>query len=75
MRRPAAPSRAVSNERSATLIAETLLSLAETRGARVLTPLLGRPFVPARVEGPTPWWRAVGAEQMSETGAVVPSEA
>lgn len=55
--------------------AETLLRLAETRGARVLTPLLGRPFVPARVEGPTPWWRAVGAEVASEVGAVAPSEA
>ncbi len=39
--------------------AETLLSLAEPAGARVLTPLLGRPFEPAHVEGPTPWWRSV----------------
>jgi L-ascorbate metabolism protein UlaG (beta-lactamase superfamily) len=41
--------------------AETLLSLSERSGARVLTPLLGRPFEPAHVEGPAPWWRAVGA--------------
>ena len=41
--------------------AETLLALAEPARARVLTPMLGRPFEPAHVEGPTPWWRAVGA--------------
>lgn len=39
--------------------AETLLRLAQPAGARVLTPLLGRPFEPAQQEGPTPWWRAV----------------
>jgi L-ascorbate metabolism protein UlaG (beta-lactamase superfamily) len=39
--------------------AETLLGLAEQRGARILTPILGRPFIPAQVEGPNPWWRAV----------------
>jgi L-ascorbate metabolism protein UlaG (beta-lactamase superfamily) len=38
--------------------AETLLALAEPAGARVLTPPLGRPFEPAHLEGPTPWWRA-----------------
>jgi L-ascorbate metabolism protein UlaG (beta-lactamase superfamily) len=37
--------------------AETLLTLAEPARARVLTPLLGRPFEPAQLEGPTPWWR------------------
>nr|MCU0687935.1 MBL fold metallo-hydrolase [Polyangiaceae bacterium] len=42
--------------------AETLLSLAKPAGARVLTPLLGRPFEPAHVEGPTPWWRALRPE-------------
>jgi L-ascorbate metabolism protein UlaG (beta-lactamase superfamily) len=41
--------------------AETLLALAERKHARVLTPLLGRPFEPAHVEAPTPWWRAVRA--------------
>lgn len=39
--------------------AETLLALAEPAGARVLTPMLGHPFEPAQVEGPTPWWRGV----------------
>ena len=39
--------------------AETLLSLATERGARILTPRLGAPFEPQRVEGPTPWWRAL----------------
>ena len=41
--------------------AETLLALAEPTGARVLTPPLGRPFEPAHVEGPPPWWRAMEA--------------
>jgi L-ascorbate metabolism protein UlaG (beta-lactamase superfamily) len=45
--------------------AETLLQLAQQRDARVLTPLLGRPFEPARWEGPTPWWRAVGQPRES----------
>ena len=39
--------------------AETLLALAEPRQARVLTPVLGRPFEPAQIEAPTPWWRSV----------------
>jgi L-ascorbate metabolism protein UlaG (beta-lactamase superfamily) len=39
--------------------AETLLRLAEPAGTRVLTPLLGRPFEPAHVDAPNPWWRAV----------------
>lgn len=40
--------------------AETLLTLAEPCGARVLTPILGRPFEPAHLDGPTPWWRNLG---------------
>jgi L-ascorbate metabolism protein UlaG (beta-lactamase superfamily) len=43
--------------------AETLLRLAERQRARVLTPLLGRPFEPTQVEEPHPWWRAVRAER------------
>lgn len=39
--------------------AETLVTLARERGARVITPPIGRAFEPERVEGPTPWWRAV----------------
>ena len=38
---------------------EELLALAPVRGARILTPRLGAAFEPARVEGPTPWWREV----------------
>ena len=45
--------------------AETLLSLAQPAGARVLTPRLGRPFEPGQIDGPTPWWRAVGRESAS----------
>jgi L-ascorbate metabolism protein UlaG (beta-lactamase superfamily) len=39
--------------------AETLVTLAEPMGARVLTPILGRPFEPAQLDGPTPWWRSL----------------
>jgi hypothetical protein len=39
--------------------AETLLTLAEPEGTRVLTPLLGRPFEPAHIDRPNPWWRSV----------------
>ncbi|MFO0725650.1 MAG: MBL fold metallo-hydrolase [Myxococcota bacterium] len=37
--------------------AETLL--ANTGGRRVITPRLGLPIEPRRLEGPTPWWRAI----------------
>jgi len=46
--------------------AETLVRLASEQHARVLTPRLGAPFEPERVEGPTPWWREVG--RMAELG-------
>ena len=39
--------------------AEQLLALAEPAHVRLLTPMLGRPFEPAHVDGPSPWWRAV----------------
>lgn len=39
--------------------AETLFTLAAARGARILTPMLGRPFEPDHVDEPVPWWRAV----------------
>jgi L-ascorbate metabolism protein UlaG (beta-lactamase superfamily) len=42
--------------------AETLVTLAESTGARVLTPMIGRPFVPAEVDRLAPWWRAVRSE-------------
>ena len=40
---------------------ETLLSLAQMQGVRVVTPRLGDPIEPSLVEGPTPWWRNVKA--------------
>lgn len=49
--------------------AETLLRLAQPSGARVLTPLLGRAFEPALVEGPIPWWRAVEAPRTAAVPA------
>jgi len=39
--------------------AETLLSLASQRGARIVTPRIGEAFEPEHVEGPMPWWRDV----------------
>jgi L-ascorbate metabolism protein UlaG (beta-lactamase superfamily) len=39
--------------------AETLVTLASQRGARILTPRLGAAFEPEHVDGPTPWWREV----------------
>lgn len=39
--------------------AETLVSLADARGQRVITPRIGAAVEPARVEGATPWWREV----------------
>jgi L-ascorbate metabolism protein UlaG (beta-lactamase superfamily) len=49
--------------------AETLLALATGSGKRMLTPVLGRPFEPAHIEAPNPWWRAVG-EVLEATPAV-----
>jgi L-ascorbate metabolism protein UlaG (beta-lactamase superfamily) len=37
---------------------ETLLTHAKRSGARVVTPVIGRPTEPTHVDGPTPWWRA-----------------
>jgi L-ascorbate metabolism protein UlaG (beta-lactamase superfamily) len=51
--------------------AETLIALAEQRGARVLTPAIGAPFEPALVEGPMPWWRDVLREAASRKREVV----
>lgn len=42
--------------------AETLFVSAQERKVRLLTPILGRPFEPAQVENPTPWWRLVRAD-------------
>lgn len=39
--------------------AETLVSLAQSKGTRIVTPRLGAPFEPAQVERITPWWREV----------------
>jgi L-ascorbate metabolism protein UlaG (beta-lactamase superfamily) len=55
--------------------AETLLALAESARARILTPLLGRPFEPAHAEGATPWWRAVGKEAVRARELPEPSRA
>ncbi|MEO8698770.1 MAG: MBL fold metallo-hydrolase [Kofleriaceae bacterium] len=37
--------------------AETLIELAAERGTRLITPTLGTPFEPARIDGAQPWWR------------------
>ncbi len=36
---------------------ETLMSLAQPAGVRVLTPRIGQVIEPSRVAGTTPWWR------------------
>lgn len=38
---------------------EELLAHADAQGARILTPMLGQAFEPTRVDGPSPWWRAL----------------
>ena len=51
--------------------AETLMALAGSR--RVVTPMLGDVFHPARYEG-RPWWRSVSAaERTEDEGAPVPA--
>lgn len=40
---------------------ETLLRLGEPIGVKIVTPRLGRPIEPSRVDGPTPWWRGIEA--------------
>ena len=40
--------------------AETLFQRAAEKGVRVLTPKLGSPIEPERIEVPTAWWRTVG---------------
>lgn len=53
--------------------AETLLTLAEAAHARVLTPKIGRPFEPSKLEGPTPWWRGLEQRQASSELAALTS--
>ena len=43
--------------------AETLVTLAETNGARVLTPLIGEAIEPSQVQTTSRWWRTVNARQ------------
>jgi len=52
--------------------AETLFRAAQARGARVLTPILGRPFEPAHLDEPQPWWRAVGSREASSESSDPP---
>ncbi len=42
---------------------ETLTTLAPSRGIDLLTPMLGQPVEPTRIDGVTPWWRGVVAEE------------
>jgi L-ascorbate metabolism protein UlaG (beta-lactamase superfamily) len=47
--------------------AETLLSLAPRRSARLLMPRLGEPIEPSRAEHVEPWWRPVAALEKQGT--------
>ena len=51
--------------------AETLYELTTAARARVLTPMLGRPFAPAYLDGPQPWWRSVRAPATEAEPAVL----
>jgi L-ascorbate metabolism protein UlaG (beta-lactamase superfamily) len=53
--------------------AETLLTLAEQRGARIITPELGAVVEPALIERPTPWWRGLARDDASRRGAPRPA--
>jgi L-ascorbate metabolism protein UlaG (beta-lactamase superfamily) len=57
--------------------AEQLLALTEAAATPIhlLTPILGRPFVPALHEPPTPWWRQVGARRVSDEPVPAPAAA
>jgi L-ascorbate metabolism protein UlaG (beta-lactamase superfamily) len=46
--------------------AETLLELAQESKARVLTPIIGRPFEPAHIEKPNAWWRNLETNEARE---------
>ena len=50
--------------------AETLVTLAQQRDVRLLTPRLGRAFEPSLVEGIDPWWRTVAARSRRGSGGV-----
>jgi L-ascorbate metabolism protein UlaG (beta-lactamase superfamily) len=54
--------------------AEELFAIAGETGTRILTPLLGRPFEPAHVDAPSPWWRALTGrtESTADVVAVAP---
>lgn len=45
--------------------AETLVTEAARASAHIVTPRLGEPFEPSRVEGVDPWWREVRAHERS----------
>ena len=54
---------------------ETISALAPARHVELLTPRLGQPVEPTRVDGLTPWWRSVVAEELSAgktNAAIVP---
>jgi len=49
--------------------AEQLLAIAQREGTPILTPRLGRPFEPAHVDAPTPWWREVSTGRPVEVAS------
>jgi L-ascorbate metabolism protein UlaG (beta-lactamase superfamily) len=53
--------------------AEQLFALASASSIRLLTPRLGRPFIPARADAPTPWWRAVREASHADSELAVAS--
>ena len=53
--------------------AETLWTLAEANGQRIVTPRLGLPFEPAQIDRPEAWWRGVEASVTDQLRAMRPS--
>jgi L-ascorbate metabolism protein UlaG (beta-lactamase superfamily) len=49
--------------------AETLVTLAESTKERVLTPMIGRPFVPSEVDRLAPWWRTIRSQSVVSSHA------
>ncbi len=54
---------------------ETITRLATTQAVELLTPMLGQPVEPARVDGVTPWWRAVAAAEAAQAAPATPARA
>ncbi len=53
---------------------ETLAARAPVRRIDLLTPVLGQPVEPSRIDGISPWWRSVVAEERAAGKTVAAPE-